>query len=117
MSNLTLNYRPFRTLARGLVLILLTVMYDSKVYSQSTGSFWKDISENSIATNGIRHTIPQKYRTMSLNVNSMRQLLTRAPQENTPLRSSGIIITLPLPDGSLARFRFVESPVMAPSLA
>src|SRR4051794_22575571 len=118
MHNLTLNRRPAQTLASGLMLMLITLYCHSHVYSQSTGSFWADVSENSIAAQGIRHTVPQKYRTMSLNVSDMRQLFSQAPQEkNTSLRSSGAIITLPLPDGKLARFRFVESPVMAPSLA
>ena len=98
--------------------MLLTLICYSKVYSQSTGSFWTDVNENTIAAGGIRYTVPQKYRTMFLDVKGMRQLLTQAPQEkNTSLRSSGAIIALPLPDGKLARFRFVESPVMTQSLA
>ncbi|HEY6975552.1 MAG TPA: zinc-dependent metalloprotease family protein [Chitinophagaceae bacterium] len=118
MNNLILNCRAFSRLTSGLVLLIATLISCSKVYSQSSGSFWTDVPENAIAARGIRHTIPQKYRTMSLNVNGMRQLIAQAPQEkNTSLRSSGVIITLPLPEGKLARFRFVESPVMAPSLA
>jgi len=49
---------------------------------------------------------------------SLLDALAAAPQENVvPLRESSAFITLPMPDGSFARFRIVESPVMAPALA
>jgi hypothetical protein len=44
--------------------------------------------------------------------------LGRAPKESSQaVASSDSVISLPLPDGTLARFRFVESPVMHPALA
>src|SRR6478752_3123122 len=118
MKKLSFHNFKTRSIFPGLMVFLITCMLQLSAYSQSEGSFWTDVSENAITAQGARYTIPQKYRVLSLNVNAMHQLLAHAPQEkNTDLRSSSVIITLPLPDGKLARFRFVESPIMEPELA
>ena len=45
-------------------------------------------------------------------------MLGKAPKEAAQaLAASGAVISLPMPDGTQARFRFVESPVMHPDLA
>ena len=61
---------------------------------------------------------PQIFRAFNLNRASLQETLGRAPREFTPAaQTSPAEIELPMPDGSLARFRFIESPVMAPELA
>jgi hypothetical protein len=61
---------------------------------------------------------PKTFRTVQLQHAQLRPLLGKAPQESAQtLVSSGALISLPMPDGALARFRFVESPVMHPELA
>ena len=108
----------FFTLTTGLLFILLNLLTQTNVYAQKTDNLWTDVPGNAVAAKGIRLTIPQKYRTLSLNVNGMRGLLAQAPHEkSTSLRSSTAIVTLPLPDGKSARFRFVENSTMAPDLA
>ena len=47
----------------------------------------------------------------------MRTELSRAPREVTGVVIAGAEISLPMPDGTMQRFRIVESPVMAPQLA
>lgn len=61
---------------------------------------------------------PQKYRAFHLDHAVLRPLLDRAPREFTPAaQTAPAEIELPMPDGSLEKFRFVEAPVMAPELA
>ena len=59
-----------------------------------------------------------KFKAFDLNPVALHKLLDTAPHEKNfaPGRSPAQI-TLPMPDGNFARFRFVESPVMAPELA
>jgi hypothetical protein len=61
---------------------------------------------------------PEVFRPFNLRHSRLRPLLGQAPKESAqPLASSGALISLPMPEGTLARFRFVESPVMHPDLA
>jgi Metallo-peptidase family M12B Reprolysin-like len=61
---------------------------------------------------------PKAFRTVQIQHAQLDPLLVNAPKESaqTPL-SSGALISLPMPDGTQAQFRFVESPVMDPELA
>ena len=61
---------------------------------------------------------PGVFRSFNLQHSRLRPLLGKAPKESVQaLVSSGALISLPMPDGTQARFRFVESPVMHPDLA
>ncbi len=61
---------------------------------------------------------PKTFRAVNLQHAQLRPLLSKAPQESAQtLISSGALISLPMPDGTQAQFRFVESPVMHPDLA
>jgi hypothetical protein len=58
------------------------------------------------------------YRALSLNEIAQREMLRQVPMELTKeARQTQVVMSLPMPDGSLARFRIEESPVMAPRLA
>ncbi len=61
---------------------------------------------------------PEVFRSFNLQHSRLNPLLGKAPKESKQLlASSDALISLPLPDGTLAQFRFVESPVMDPALA
>jgi len=61
---------------------------------------------------------PEAFRAFHLHHELLRPLLDQAPKESARrAESSDALISLPMPDGTLARFRFVEAPVMAPELA
>lgn len=61
---------------------------------------------------------PRFYRALTLNENAQRKLLRHAPMEfSKAAERNQVVMTLPMPDGKLARFRVEESPVMAPRLA
>lgn len=78
---------------------------------------WTDISESQIIQVGERYIFPDNYRTVKLNLSEAESLLKTAPMEFTPEAVSGNnIILLPMPDGTFQRFKFWESPAMAPEL-
>ncbi|SPE60722.1 Proprotein convertase P (fragment) [Verrucomicrobia bacterium] len=60
---------------------------------------------------------PQVFRAFRLHHGTLHSKLALAPKEAQQSGMPTALISLPMPDGSLARFRFVESPVMAPELA
>ena len=51
-----------------------------------------------------------------LNKAALDELLRHAPREGTGT-TGGVIVALPMPDGTFARFRVVESAMLAPELA
>ena len=61
---------------------------------------------------------PKFYRELSLNAIAQREVLRHAPMEfSKAARQTQVVMTLPMPDGTLTRFRIEESPVMEPKLA
>ena len=61
---------------------------------------------------------PQKFHAFQLDNPGIRAALKRAPLETPQQRIvDGMELELPMPDGSLARYKVVEAPVMAPELA
>ncbi|MBS0196372.1 MAG: hypothetical protein JSR77_06405 [Planctomycetes bacterium] len=57
-------------------------------------------------------------RPLQLDTDSLRRELSAAPMESFPVdTNSGLIFSMPHPDGGFTRFRLVESPIMAPELA
>ena len=81
------------------------------------GELWLDTSDPSLAAGDERQIVPEKYRTLSLNKDSLHTLLQQAPLEDqVSPQNSELVITLPMPDDKFSRFRFVESPIMEDAL-
>ncbi|UAY51182.1 reprolysin-like metallopeptidase [Ferruginibacter albus] len=100
-----------KTSAFVLLLMLVTNL-------QAQNNFFTDIKESKLKNVTRRIIIPDKYRTLSLDTVSVMQLLKKAPQENElAARKTAPIIALPLPNGTISRFRIWETPIMAPELA
>ena len=81
---------------------------------------WRDIdAANLLSNGGVRIIKPRRYRTLALDTVGLRTLLARAPMEFTSAARGGgrIEVSLPKPDGTMARFLTEESPVMEPGLA
>jgi len=65
-----------------------------------------------------RVIIPEKYRTLKLNVAGFQSFLKILPAEQKlTIREFAPVLNLPMPNGTTARFRVWESSVMAPELA
>ncbi len=81
---------------------------------------WTAVAAEQLFTpyNHNRWIIPQRYLTYALDLPQMSGLLAGAPLEFTPEgRANPLILSLPLPNGTLADFAIVESPIMEPELA
>ena len=100
-------------------IIILSSLFVSflSVNAQSNKALWKEVSENQISVTGKRDIVPEKYKTFHLDVNSLKTLLASAPlDKNTPVEYSSVIISLPMPNGSMQDFKLTESPVMDDAL-
>jgi len=61
---------------------------------------------------------PARFQAVRLEEEALQMVLASAPSEwQVSLNDSTATITLPTPEGSWARYAFVEAPVMAPELA
>ncbi|MBK7939925.1 MAG: hypothetical protein IPJ82_23855 [Lewinellaceae bacterium] len=81
--------------------------------------FWSDVQESVIPlAQTDRQIIPNKYRTLHLDFVQIKNLLATAPEEPEIVAgATGLVLSLPMPDGGLARFKVWHSPVMHPGLA
>jgi hypothetical protein len=83
----------------------------------SEDGIWVGVDERSINLVGERTIIPTKYRTLTLNPNTLVSILEQAPLEFTPAAQNQLpMISIPLVGGGFGRFLFVEAPIMAPEL-
>ncbi|MBL8990196.1 MAG: proprotein convertase P-domain-containing protein [Phycisphaerae bacterium] len=80
-------------------------------------SVWTPIdrmpAEADAAPPGVR---PEKFAAFKFDRDAMAAVLRRAPLEDTPEAARPIDVPLPMPDGSIATFKAVEAPIMAPEL-
>ena len=98
------------------VILLVTAAQWGRATNQ-TNEMWQSVQERTLDQTAKRTIVPAIYRTVRLDQAALSQALGAAPMEFTREASQNPIIHLPMPDGTLARFRFEESPVMERGLA
>ncbi len=101
------------------ILSLLLILFSHKE-ANAQQYFFKDIQESQLNKNSLKRVIkPFKYRTISLDTTGLLRLLAAAPPERQVIDKTKkpLLISLPLPNGKIARFSIWESPIMAPELA
>jgi hypothetical protein len=87
---------------------------------QSSDAIWRDVNTEKVLSQQRQAAgRPNKYRSLSLDTIHLQSLLRRAPREFTEAAKNpdGPIISLPMPDGSMLRFRIYDSPIMEEGLA
>jgi hypothetical protein len=84
--------------------------------NKTADTLWSDITEESFARKDGRKDYAKRYRVIKLDTAACKRVLAQAG-DNTSLRNTKAIISLPLPDGSFTRFRFVYASAMSPELA
>ena len=97
--------------------VLLGAGLVAQEVTRSSDGVWELVSEQSITATGERVTVPGAYRTLRLNREPLDALLLLAPMEFSPAIVAGVVVSLPMPDGSFSTFRVEESPILAPELA
>jgi hypothetical protein len=83
-------------------------------------TLWHEVDVDALGTKQAdRIVTPLAYRVFQLDEAALGDLLERAPLEFTDAAKTGapVVLPIPMPDGSLQRFRIQESPVMEPELA
>jgi hypothetical protein len=115
--------RIFGGSVRGILALLATglvfVAWAGSAVATSPDRVWEAVEESGIARSAAaRQIVPQRYRTVRLDLDAFESRMRRAPQEHaTPADRSDEILWLPLPDGQYEAFRIAESPVMDAELA
>jgi len=102
---------------RPALLTVLAGLLSLGAYAQKiSGSFFSDDTGAKRAADASPlATALRASRPLTLDVPGLRTSLAKAPVEGRT--GAALLVTLPLPDGTNARFRVVEAPVMAPELA
>ncbi len=97
-------------------LVIFLMLFSLSTFAQK--SFFSDISESVAKGNaGTRVIVPQKFRTVSLNKESMKSFLWTLPSEkNVTNRKASPVLELPMPDGRMAKFNVWESSIQEPAL-
>lgn len=90
--------------------------------SKSDDGLWRFLDQAELGALAEKQTerliVPTVYKTARLNHTSLLSLLSKAPMEFTEAaKTASVVMTLPMPDGTFARFYVQESPVMSPGLA
>ncbi len=78
---------------------------------------WEFVETAPVSSDATVERIPSRFLTARLNLSAFGALMARVPRESSAAAASRPTLTLPMPDGRMARFRVVESPVMEPELA
>jgi reprolysin-like metallo-peptidase family M12B len=84
----------------------------------ASDELWQPLTDTALLKQRDRRTLAQSYSTRTLNRGAFEVLLSQAPLEFTDEAvGKQVILTLPMPNGELERFRIEESPIMEQSLA
>ncbi len=103
------------------IVVFFTLIFSSlaPAQAQQPGQFWQaagQIAKNRPAKDA--WVQPEKSHAFNVDHATLRSALAKAPKEfSREARTAPGEIRLPMPDGTSARFRIVESPIMAPKLA
>jgi hypothetical protein len=103
----------FKTMMTALLIIQATCVLNA----QDSRNFWREVS--SIPVSGERLTVPSSYRALNLDLNLLQQYLNTAKPEpsQTSNLTNGLMLEVPMPDGSFERFSIFQYNIMHPDLA
>ena len=86
--------------------------------AKSADGVWSVPEQGAITSVQPQRADIRSYRRVALDQNALEAILRTAPMEfSEAAGEKRLILTLPDPDGTFARFSIAESPIMAPELA
>jgi hypothetical protein len=81
-------------------------------------TLWRQIDENTLRSRRENLTNDGNYRVFQVNQAALKELLAEAPLEFTAAAAQkNVVLEVPMPDGTIVRFRIEESPMLAPAVA
>lgn len=81
-------------------------------------SLWKSISQEALPEHLEQSITPDHYATFELDFNQFKQSLVNTPWEDlTNAAAPGKVISLPMPNGQVARFKIWETSIFHPNTA
>ncbi|MBZ0204579.1 MAG: T9SS type A sorting domain-containing protein [Ignavibacteria bacterium] len=99
-----------------LLLCVTALVFTSTALTETP--YWQDVSKESIVPKGERYILASAFRTVYLNKYEFFGVINSIPKEaDVKVRNSNSIFSFPMPNGTMSRFKVVESPVMEPGLA
>ncbi len=123
----TVNYaaRKFAlTMLSAIILVTATSMVFAgkgkmKQSKSQQSALWQQIDESSLQSRGAQRAVtPEKYRVFRLDQPRLKNSLAELPLENTAAaRETPLIMEVPMPDGSVQKFRMEQTAVLSPELA
>ena len=120
-SNCIIEMTIRKTIAIFLCSLIISVATVSVPASKTQPEMWREVDDAALSRRpSVRTPTPENYRTFQLEKARLGNLLSTVPNEFSRMAASGDpvdkIIELPMPDGTLARFRFEHSLVVEPGL-
>src|SRR5688572_617068 len=99
------------------LLFVFAALLLVNVFIKADTPVWQDASPGSFNLKGTVYLAPVAFRTVSLNKSAMYSILNSAPKEtDVKVKNSNVIFSFPMPNGTISRFKIVESSVMEPEL-
>ncbi|MBK9285859.1 MAG: T9SS type A sorting domain-containing protein [Sphingobacteriaceae bacterium] len=85
--------------------------------AQQADANWSLSKDSDVRINGARQIVPQKYMVFHLNGMELKNQMFAAPNDKTtPINNSEVIVSLPCADGTIQKFKVVESSIMEAAL-
>ena len=109
------NLRRFLPLVMCFAVIL--GLFQAVTFAASD-NVWSPLTLDKVSAARGAYTLPLKYKLFELNPSALEAAIANAPLEfSGAARQTSVILEIPTPDGTIARFRVEESPIMENGLA
>ncbi len=106
-------YKTVSTVLASVILLTSAIIVSA---AGTNDGLWKEIDDSEISLRPVAKTrTPEEYRTFRLDKTILDGLLASAPEEFARSADERMI-ELPMPDGSMGRFKFEHSLVVEPGL-